>query len=121
MDVVTYCPDTEALLVEVAEKFPELLFQNEDGTSSFLITKTPTVRKGKETLSLVRVDNLDVLNQLNTLQVLGDYNTVFADKAKKKIYNKIYPIPSPVTYTDSQGNEQTYTPDPRFGVFSEGV
>lgn len=93
-DVLTYCPDTAALVTELQEKFPERLYIDEGtGSVSYLIAKTPTVRKGNETLSLVRVSDADLadMRSLSKLTVLGTYEEVFSDPFLKDVYDRVYP------------------------------
>jgi hypothetical protein len=114
MDLVTYCPDTEALLAEVKEKFP-----NKEDAGRFIIEKSPTIRKDNETLALVRVNSkeLDQLRQLETLNILGTFGEILNDPDKKAIYDRIYP-PREITYLDDQGVEKTRIEDRRFAIFA---
>lgn len=114
MDLVTYCSDTEALIAEVKEKIP-----NREDSGRFIIEKSPTIRKDNETLALVRVNakELDQLNQLESIQVLGTYSEIFNDSNKKEIYDRIYPLRE-LTYLDEEGNEHTQVEDRRFAIFA---
>ena len=54
-DLITYSPDVTKLMAEVATKLPDYLIEDESGNPvGFKVTKTPTIRKGNETLSVVR-------------------------------------------------------------------
>ncbi len=87
--------------------------------STFLIDKTPTVRNGDETLALVRCSNttLEMLDALKSLQVLGSYEEVLADKKLKAIHDRVYPR-KPINYKDENGKKHTYTPPERIGAFA---
>lgn len=120
-DYITYCADTTALATELEAVAPEKInIDPESGAVSFNVPKTPTVRNGGETLALVRdMDGslLALADQLSSLTVLGTYEEVFADAAKKEIYDRVYDQ-TPVILTDEDGVESTYTPPEKFGVFA---
>ena len=114
-DILIFCPDTEALIAELQEKFPDRISVNEDsGEVSYLITKTPTVRNGNETLSLVRVSDEDLVDMqgLINLTVLGTYDEVFADPFLQDTYDRVYPR-IPIELED--GSE--WTPPEKIGEF----
>ena len=74
-DLITHCPDTEALMVEVGEKYPErLILDDQDTPVGFSIDKTPTVRNGLETLAVVRVtaEDLAKLKTLDGLTIISE-------------------------------------------------
>lgn len=91
--------------------------------ASFLIDKTPTKRRGEETLALVRVvdratgDMLSSLEAAKAIEVLGTWAEVQADSRMRKIYDRVYPR-KPVTYTDEDGTERTTTPPEEIGRFA---
>jgi len=50
-DLITYAKDITLLLAEVEAKLPDYLIKDDKGNpTGFAVTKTPTVRKGNETL-----------------------------------------------------------------------
>jgi hypothetical protein len=114
MDLVTYCADTAALLAEVKEKFPD-----REDSGRFIIEKSPTIRKDNETLSLIRVDvyDLNKIQQLENLEILGTFSEIFNNPDKKVIYDRIYP-PREITYLDDNGDEQTRIEDRKFSTFA---
>ncbi len=125
-DVITYSDDTQALLDEVADKFPEYLITDEDtGERSIVpLTKTPTKRSGDETLVVCRhfpeeLSNLDHLKVIGYVSVTAphQYEPAFTVEGGEEIYERIYPT-APVTYVDEDGIEQTYTPPKMFGVIA---
>jgi len=74
-DLVTYCSDTVALLAEVAAKFPDKIVKDSaNSPTSWLVTKTPTVRNGLETLSVVRVNPAELadIKTLTSLKILAE-------------------------------------------------
>lgn len=102
----------------------------QEGTTNprFLVSKTPTKRKGKETLALVRCrdgDNgerntlaqLALLEEAGVLRVLGTWEEVQASTKMNKIYKRVYPR-TPVTYTDDEGVEHEHTPPEEIGRFA---
>ncbi len=125
-DCITYCPDTKALMTEVAKVAPERLIKDEQGNPvGFAIDKTPTIRNGAETLSVVRVNDADlaVLKSLKSIKILaevpagGDLLAAMT-KANKAVYDKVYPR-TPVDITDEQGNViGQYTPPALIGSFA---
>jgi hypothetical protein len=121
-DLISYCPDTAALAAELSEKLPAYLTLDEaTGQPVFLVDKTPTVRNGAETLALLRLSQEEVERleaaQLSTLTVLGTYEDVFADPAKRAVYDRVYDQ-RPVTVVDENGVETLVSPPERFGVFA---
>lgn len=112
-DIVTYCSDTSILVEELKEKFPQLL----TSTGEFNIEKTPTIRNGDETLALVRTNNLELLEQLDSLIVLGTFEDIKADPEKLEAYDRIYPR-EPITYlSEDQQTVLTYEPPFEFAKF----
>ena len=92
-DIMTYCEDTKALVQEVKEKHPDKIYIDEEtGDAHFTITKTPTKRNGNKTLTLCRVtdEELAILNDLNSLTVLGTYDEIFADPDKLALYKSVW-------------------------------
>jgi len=121
MDVITYCSNTSLLIAELQEIMPSLIHVDESGHVFFLVSKTPTVRNGNETMALVRdLDGslVEMAEGLTHLTVLGTYEEVFADPAKCVTYDRVYDQ-TPVIYIDEEGIERTHTPPRMFGVFPE--
>jgi hypothetical protein len=111
IETITYCKDTKALIAELKEKYPDFVYEGKFG-----IDKTPVVKNGSETMSLVMIDE-DMLNSLISLENLGTFEEVFADSKKKAIYDRIYP--REFKYKDLDGNEQTGLKPERFGGFAK--
>jgi hypothetical protein len=89
-DVVTFSLDRTKIPAEVQTKFPEK-FDVETG--EFLVTKIPTRVNGIKSLSLVRTvsqQDLDDLNSITALEVLGTYEEMFADPAMMAKYDGVY-------------------------------
>lgn len=117
-DYVTYCTDTAALVAELQTKYPDLVDVDDQGNATFLVDKIPTVRNGLNTVCLVRDTDgslFEISQNLTTLEVLGTYDEVFADPAKKAIYDRVY-VRS-YTYIDDGGIERTALRPEKFGVF----
>lgn len=115
IDIITYVPDSVALVAELKEKFPDLV--SEEG--KFLVTKTPTHRNAVgESIALVRgdADLLLIAEQLDSLVALGTFEDVFASLELKEIYDRVYPRPF-ITWIDEEGAEHTYQPPEYFGGF----
>ena len=107
IDLITYCSDTEQLMTEIQQA----------GFERIPLVKTPTQRNGNETLALVRVEDVADIEKWSFLTILGTYEEVFADPELLTIYDRIYSR-TPITVTDEEGNEYTYTPPDKFGVFA---
>ena len=117
-DIVTYCPDLDALNAELLQ----LGLVDEDGNASLPLIRTPIQysKDGVKSLALCRfVDEAKItdLAKITCLELLGTYDEVFADPDKKAKYTSVYSL-DPVVYTDEEGNEVTYTPPEKFGVFA---
>ena len=132
-DIITYCADTAALMAEVAQVAPDRLIKDEQGNPiGFAIDKTPTIRNGAETLSVVRVNDADlaVLKSLTTIKILaevpagGDLLAAMSS-SDRTIYDRVYPrTPQPMLddkgkpMLDAAGNPITVTPPALIGAFA---
>lgn len=118
MDIITHCTDTDALMSELKENYPTLINTETEDNPVFCVDKTPTVRNGNETLSLIRANDeiYEVLVGLNSIEILGTYGEVFADPEKKSICDRIYQ--REYKYIDENGVEQTGMKPEKFGVFA---
>jgi len=124
-DLITYSKDVTLLLAEVEAKLPDYLIKDEqDKPIGFAITKTPTVRKGNKTLSIVRctVDEVALIKTLTTMTILsevamgGDLLKAMT-KAKRKLYDTVHDQ-TPQTITMEDGSTHTYTPPALIGAFA---
>jgi len=125
-DLITYSPDVTKLLAEVATKLPDYLLEDENGNSvGFKVTKTPTIRKGNKTLSVVRCSAAEVklLASLKSITVLADvpaYGDLLAAMSKtgRSTYDRVYDQ-TPVDVLDSAGNVTgRYAPPALIGGFA---
>jgi len=137
--VITFSPDATKLLIEVEAKMPEYLIRAEPVKPAkigvpigFSIVKTPTVRKGNKTLSLVRctIDEVKLLASLKSITVLANIAAIdglsreaHADKllaAMSKTgrakYDSVHDQ-TPVVETLPDGTQHTTTPCPHIGSF----
>lgn len=97
-DLITHSPDVTKLLAEVEVKLPDYIVRDgQDNAVGFVITKTPTVRKGNETLAVVRCSDEEVglLAGLTTVEVLADVPAggdllAAMTLANRKKYDAIY-------------------------------
>ena len=116
-DIIFYCPNVPALGAELSVKLPDYVMQDDDGNYVFLVPKTPTVRMFNESLALVRLtdDQLALLAAANikNLTAMGTYAEVFADPAKRVIYDRVYPR-APVIASDGS----VRIPPEQFGVIA---
>jgi hypothetical protein len=117
IDAITYIADV-TLLTECAMFKPD-----EAGNLHFQGAKTPTHRKGNETLALVRVNDLNELSGCNITVLasceaggLAVYTALAADAVAQTKYDSVYDQ-SEVTYED-EGITKTYTPSPYIGCFA---
>lgn len=125
IDVITYCSNTAALVAAVRSRWPDRLDESDPENPRFNLDKTPTVRNGAETLAVVRCMDgqpghpgtlaaLQELESAGVLTVLGTWDEVQADPARKALYDSVYPR-TPVTWTDENGDAHTLTPPEEFG------
>ena len=132
-DLITYCPDTTALMAEVTKVAPDRLVLDDQGNPiGFSIDKTPTIRNGNETLSVIRVgdEELSVIKGLKSLKILAQVpaggDLLAAMKATDRaIYDRVYPrTPQPVLddqgkpVLDASGNPVTIQPPALIGQFA---
>lgn len=123
MDVIAYCADTAELIAEIESIDSSYIYTDENGDKSIMATKTPTIRNGLETLSIVR--NLPIsAAQLVTLQIIGhiEYTEtgpvrvmgteLISQADAEAIYDRIYPR-TPI----DTGDGVMWTPPDLFGAF----
>jgi len=124
-DLLTYSKNVTLLLAEVEAKLPDYLIKDDQGNpTGFAITKTPTVRKGNETLSVVRctVDEVVLIKTLTTMTILsevamgGDLLKAMT-KANRAVYDAVHDQ-TPQTITLPDGSTSTYTPPELIGAFA---
>jgi len=132
-DIITYSPDVTKLLPEVVATLPDYVIKDEnDKPVGFAITKTPTVRKGNKTLSVVRCTAAEVklLGGLKSVEVLadvpmgGDLLKAMAKTGRAK-YDAVHDqTPKPVLddkgkpLLDTNGKPVMYTPPALIGAFA---
>jgi len=124
-DLIVYSKDITLLLAEVATKLPDYLIKDDQGNpTGFAVTKTPTVRKGNETLSVVRctVDEVALIKTLTTITILADV-AMGGDLLKamtvanRAVYDAVHDQ-TPQTITMEDGTTSTYTPPALIGEFA---
>jgi len=142
--LITYSPDITKLMPEVLVKLPDYVIRAEPtaaqvkakqfGTPvSFDIVKTPTVRKGNKTLSLVRCtsDEVKLLAALKSIRVLSNIPAVdrltsdqrsdlllnTMTKTGRALYDSVHDQ-TPVVTTMPDGTTHTHTPSPHIGSFA---
>lgn len=124
-DIITYSPDVTKLLTEVETKLPEYIIKdNENNSVGFNVTKTPTVRKGNETLAVLRCssDDVKLLKTLTNIIVLVDvpaYDDLLSAMTpeNRAIYDGVY-SQTPYEITLQDGSKQTITPPELIGRFA---
>lgn len=123
IDIITYCKDTNALVAEVQEKFPNKLAEL---TNNILIDKSQVIKNANgETMALVRCDGiqLEMIESLNSLVILGSYEEIFNTPEKKEIYDRVY-VRKEESYDeiDPEDSSKTitkkYMPPERFALFA---
>jgi len=132
-DLITFSPDVNKLLPEVVATLPDyIIFDDKGNPIGFSITKTPTVRKGNKTLSVVRCTAAEVklLKSLKSVEVLADvpmegdllaaltkpgrakYDSVHDQTPKPVLDDKGKPV------LDTNGKPVMYTPPALIGAFA---
>lgn len=126
IDVITYCPDLEALRAElVATASPYVSVDEETGEGRFNVPMTPIQKNGNESIALLRVTDLSAVQELSGLQVLASapaggvaaFTALFEDAAATAIYDRVYDQ-TPVPYVDEDGVTRYNTPGRIFGAFA---
>jgi len=142
--LITYSPDITKLMPEVLVNLPDYVIRAEPTAAQvkakqlgtpvgFDIVKTPTVRKGNKTLSLVRCtsDEVKLLGALKSIRVLSDIPAVdrltseqrsdlllnTMTKTGRALYDSVHDQ-TPVVTTMPDGTTHTHTPSPHIGSFA---
>jgi len=142
--LITYCPDITKLMPEVLLKLPDYIIRAEPtkaqvkaqqlGTPiGFDIVKTPTIRKGNKTLSIIRCtsDEVKLLGALKSIRVLSNIPAVdrltstqrsdlllnTMTKTGRALYDAVHDQ-TPVVTTMPDGTTHTHTPTPHIGSFA---
>ena len=118
-DLITYCPNIANLCKELTDK----AMVDENGEPVLALTKTPLSYSNPQgkTLSLVRItcpEELEIIESLDGLMILGTYKDVFADEALLAMYDSVYDRSTQVWTDPETGEKHTYTPPEKFGVFA---
>jgi len=74
-DLLTYSVDVAKIMPEVVKKFPDRVqFDAAGNPVEFVIDKTPDVRSGRESLSVIRCSDADaaILSTMTYITVLSD-------------------------------------------------
>jgi len=130
MDVITHVDDLEAFRAEAIALIgqtdelenvlvPQLSI-DENGDLIYGVTKIPVLYEGLESLTLIRIDSDDQLQYFNHMVRLGECINgayVFDDAAAQATYERVRGD-STVTYTDENGDEQTFNKPYMIGVFA---
>ena len=108
IDIIAYSTNPAALVTEIQTKKPKLV----DANGKLVLDKTPTMKKGGKTIALIRCrkqSEVDWLDGLTNLEVIGTYEEMLANSAWKAKYDSIWDR-TPV-------NGQV--PPAKFGVFAD--
>lgn len=125
IDVITHCPDLDALRVELLALDHPLVSVSEEGEAHINLPMTPVRYSINESIALCRVGSLDELAPITGLVVLASapaggtaaFEALFTDAAATATYNRVYDQ-TPITGTDEEGNSYSHTPPRIFGVFA---
>ena len=115
MSEIIYCSDIKQLKQELVDNnyWDE---ESQDFTHGNELTPIKKNAQGAS-LSYVMDNKLD-LELFPSLQSLGDYDEMFADKNKHDLYKSVYPYHIPVEYVDEDGKTQSYELPSKIGVFA---
>lgn len=133
-DIITHCPDTAALIAELAASHPEQLDDEGRHWAAIAGSKTPTVHHEGETLAYLRVTDAqrDIITTLDSIDIIAEapysgdaiasatalYARLIgpaADATSAAVYERVYPR-TPISWTDEDGTEQSMTPPAWFGM-----
>jgi hypothetical protein len=129
IDGILHIADVPALVAFFAAHAPDKL--DEDGGSITGFPRTPTVTSGAAALTYVRVTPeeeaafaaMPGVTVLARAEYTGPdtpdavYDALFADAGALALYDAVYDR-APVTITDPEMGEMTYTPPARFGAMA---
>lgn len=125
-DLITHVKNTTQFVVEVGRVFPSRIIKDEsDKIIGVNFTdKTPSVKKGLETLAIMRISDADLveLKQITTIDILAETpiggNLLKAmTLTSRSIYDSVYDQ-TPQTVTLEDGTTFTVTPTQLFGGFA---
>ena len=126
IDIITHIPDLDAFRLEASTMADNEIFgftKDEDGNVVYNITKIPVhYGKNNDSVCLVRImtnkeqESFDLLETVHRLGVCENGEYIFDDNCET-IYDSVYDQ-TPVTYTDEDGVEYTYTPPKKIGVIA---
>lgn len=124
MNILTYVKDATALVKEVAEKYPELIEKDEEGNVIGVTLFHTPVQKDSNGCTLAYTmtnDNtLEIINNLDSIENLGDYDEMEADADKRAKYLSVWDYETPTKYLDEDGIEQEYYKPKKIGTFAGG-
>ena len=132
-DVIVHCKDTESFVTELKNtasckmeksgKEMDRVRMKIDSVDSEkpklkILKSNHGPKNGKETLRLHRANAEDLvdLETFDNLTILGTYEEVFTDPAKRAIYDRVYDQTT-IDVNDVKGRKTMYTPPERFVVF----
>jgi len=138
--ILTYMPDITDFMAEIEAKYPEYLIYagvnaengeieifNIDKINNYInivkkinIIHTPLKKNGTASLgySIVNTELLAIIEDLITVENIGDYDEMFANEVAHEKYKSVYPYHMPQTYVDENGIEQTRNLPDKIGVFA---
>ena len=105
--LITRCDSIPSLISELREKYPTRIQDNEDGTVSFVVTKTNTLYNGLLSLSNVLVKNTldeEMLRSLTSLEVLGTFDEIEADAVLDAKFKEVFDYTVLKDSVDEDGN-----------------
>jgi len=112
MDKLIYCSNIRQLKQELIDN--KMIDKEGNYTHGNIIT--PIKYNGVKTLALVRDNKLNLAN-FPSLTLLGNYEEVFADDEKHKLYKDVYPYDKAIEYKDETGTHKYYRPQ-KIGEFA---
>ena len=101
--LITKCDNIQALIAELRANHPTRIQDNEDGTVSFIVTKTNTIYNGAKSLSNVLAKSEEdelMLRSLTSLDVLGTFDEIEADPILLAKFKEVF------DYTVSTGTDE---------------
>lgn len=105
--LITKCDNIQALIDELRANHPTRIQDNEDGTVSFIVTKTNTIYNGAKSLSNVLAKNTideEMLRSLTSLEVLGTFDEIEADAVLDAKFKEVFDYTVLKDSVDEDGN-----------------
>lgn len=118
--IITYIQDTQAFITELLSKYPKYVITNENGSYTYVLDHTPTIRNehGSLALTITSAEDETIIDSMVYIENLGTYEELFANPDALSKYKLVYPYDVPLTYINEDGTVVEYTRPEKMVVFA---